>query len=831
MLNRIFIIFFLGLLLLPLKGTHIVGGEMNYTYLGNNEYLIRLDLYIDCKNGSADAISSDATAFIGVFDGNNRNMISGFPREVGRKGPTRVVKTNYNCIVQAPNACVDQYYYEFKLTLPPRTGGYYISFQRCCRNGSITNLANPGGTGANYWTHIPDPRTLSNGQPNNSARFNELPPNFLCTNTPLKFDHAATDADGDSLVYELFQPFLGGDQNDPRPDNTPNNGYLQSPPFTTVSYNSPYTWPVPINGNPPLTIDPKTGFLTLTPTRVGQFVVGILVKEYRNGKLISSTRRDYQFNVQSCVIDVVASFFVPSYICGYTYKFQNQSTSAQRYHWDFGFPGKTDDTSNSNNPQVTFPGPGSYKVRLYAYKNKCLDSFVAVMNIVEPQIPKLPKDTTICPGGAVSMTSSVTGDGYKWSTGDTSKSLTVNKSGLYWLEVRVKSCFYRDSIQVAIDNSKIIGTGDTVYCSNSAFTRKLSTSSGWAKYLWSTGDTSQNITINKVGNYWVRATSIYKCVTADTLSVSQYSPVQVQIGDTTVCAGVPVTFQSQKTLTNPAVSTQWSTGSTGYFFTTKNPGLYWAEVTIGKCSKRDSFTLSNFPNQFQLGSDLRFCENIDTVLTIGLAGASQITWNTEINGSSYHLTRPGKLVVALTNMYGCRETDSLNAYLFMNPNLDLGSDTTLCLSENPILDAGANMRSYLWMDGSTDRYKVAYDSGLYWVKITDQEGCKTMDSLYLNKRKDLFPSQIWMPNAFTPNDDNRNDLFPLNQYKVKGAMYEVKIFDRWGGKIVQLNSPDLNWDGNINGSPAPEGVYVYTVQWIGCDNQKHFMYGDFTLMR
>ena len=358
---------FLLLLLNMANATHIVGGEMTYKYLGSNQYRIRLDLYIDCLNGNPQAISSDATAWIGVWDGNTKRIISGYPVEVSRSGPSRIQKTNYNCIAIAPNACVDHYWYETTMTLAPRTGGYIVSFQRCCRNNSISNLNRPDITGANYWTAIPDSRTNPDKKENNSAVFKELPPNFLCTNTPLNFDHSATDADGDSLVYELFWPFTGGTTSQPRPDNR-FNGTLENPPFSQITWSGGYSETNPINGNPALAIDSKTGKLTLIPTLTGQFVVGIIVKEYRKGVLISQTRRDYQFNVQACVIDVVASYFAPTVVCGYTYQFRNQSTGGQRYHWDFGVAGTNTDTSNQFQPSFTFPAAGKYKVKLIAWK-------------------------------------------------------------------------------------------------------------------------------------------------------------------------------------------------------------------------------------------------------------------------------------------------------------------------------------------------------------------------------------------------------------------------------------------------------------------------------
>jgi gliding motility-associated-like protein len=811
------------------KSTHIVGGEMGYKYLGSNQYRIRLDLYIDCQNGNPQAISSDATAYIGVFNGQTRNMLGGYPKQISRQGPMRVVKTNYNCIVQAPNACVDQYWYEVTFTLPPITGGYYISFQRCCRNGSINNLVDPGGTGANYWTLIPDARTLSNKKENNSAVFKELPPNFLCTNTPLKFDHSATDVDGDSLVYELFKPFTGGTSNAPRPDQGA-NGDLQMPPFSQITWGAGYIDTNPINGNPPLQIDSKTGYLTLTPTKTGQFVVGILVKEYRKGQLIGTTRRDYQFNVQSCVIDVVASYFVPTFICGYRYKFQNKSSSAQRYHWDFGIDSLKSDTSNLPSPTYTFPHAGKFRVKLYAYKNKCLDSFLAYVTVVEPLKPKLPADTIICPGGSVKLKSNIKAEAYKWSTGQTTDSIITKLEGWVYLDVYSKVCYWRDSMKITIDRDIVNAFGDTTICSNDPINRDIYGAPGMAKYTWSTGATSILTNVKKTGKYYLIGETANKCKSIDSVLVSQYSPVKVDIRDTTVCPSVVVTFDS-KINTGGNTTVVWSDGASGRTANITTPGLYWVKVTVGLCSTRDSFTIKNFPYEFKMGKDLRYCEKIDTTLRITLPNVTKIVWNREVTGPVFRLTAPGKVVVELHNSNDCPEKDSIDVKLFPNPIVNLGPDTSLCLSEMPTLDAGAGMISYLWNTGATSQKIIGYDSGLYWVKVKDPEGCVNRDSVNLNKRKDAFPSIIFMPNAFTPNGDGRNDMYPMNQYMVKGSLYNVKLFNRWGEKIAEFTNPDMNWDGNINGKPASEGVYIFIAYWIGCDNEKRSLQGNFTLLR
>ena len=818
---------FLLLLLNMANATHIVGGEMTYKYLGSNQYRIRLDLYIDCLNGNPQAISSDATAWIGVWDGNTKRIISGYPVEVSRSGPSRIQKTNYNCIAIAPNACVDHYWYETTMTLAPRTGGYIVSFQRCCRNNSISNLNRPDITGANYWTAIPDSRTNPDKKENNSAVFKELPPNFLCTNTPLNFDHSATDADGDSLVYELFWPFTGGTTSQPRPDNR-FNGTLENPPFSQITWSGGYSETNPINGNPALAIDSKTGKLTLIPTLTGQFVVGIIVKEYRKGVLISQTRRDYQFNVQACVIDVVASYFAPTVVCGYTYQFRNQSTGGQRYHWDFGVAGTNTDTSNQFQPSFTFPAAGKYKVKLIAWKKTCSDTFLAELEVLKPEIPKLQKDTTICEKTSLVVGTSTTGDAYLWNTGQTTKSITLTQPGLYWIELTKSTCKWRDSIVLSVDRTKVQISGDTLYCSDEQFSRDLKATPGLKQYRWNTGATTPNITVTQSGIYVVTGTTVNGCVSIDTAYINRYSPVVISLRDTIVCPGVPVRFDNQ----NPtATATRWSNGETGASTIITVPGIYIVRVTRGLCSTWDTFNLANFPSTLDLGPDMRFCERIDTLITAPRNDFQSVTWNNEIVGNSYRLKEPGKLIISVINRYGCPESDSIQVRLFPNPRINLGNDTVVCLSVHPVLNALPGMEKYQWQDGTNGLSYKAIDPGTFWVKVKDKNGCYGSDTVTINKRGDLYPSMLFMPNAFTPDGNGINDLYPLNKFPKMGSLYNVKLYNRWGEKLVELTTPDVNWDGNFNGVAAPEGAYVYLATWIGCDNVRRTIRGSFHLLR
>jgi len=265
--------------------THIVGGEIFYKCLGNNDYEVTLKVYRDCINGQA---PFDNPAAVGVFDANG-TLITTMMLPLPGSTPLPVTLNN-PCYVPPANVCVEEAVYVGNVNLPPIAGGYYLSYQRCCRNNTILNLVNPGNVGATYMGFIPDPATVSC---NSAPHYNNFPPLFLCAGLPLVFDHSATDPDGDSLAYELCDPYDGATAVSPMPvpPAAPPYGYV---PFDAVSG---YSGSYPMSANPALAIDPVTGLLTGTPNMIGQWVVGVCVKEYRHGVLLSTNKRDFQFNI------------------------------------------------------------------------------------------------------------------------------------------------------------------------------------------------------------------------------------------------------------------------------------------------------------------------------------------------------------------------------------------------------------------------------------------------------------------------------------------------------------------------------------------------------
>lgn len=376
---RIFLclIFFLVIVSFKSFATHIVGGEIFYDHMGGNNYRITLKLYRDCFSGLA-AYDNPATIFI--FDSSGSFVDS---VEIPFPGSVVLPPTiNNPCFTPPTDVCVEEAIYQGFVNLPPISGGYNLMYQRCCRNNSILNLINPGDVGSTYMAHIPDPSLAVN---NSSPHYLNFPPIFICSGVPLNFNHSAIDSDGDSLYYELCDPFTGLDASCPilgsQAGACPNIG--SPPPYPAVPWQSPYSSSYPLSSSPALAINPQTGIITGTPNTIGQWVVGVCVSEYRNGVLLDVNKRDFQFNVVECPNLPVASIPAQTQFCsGYNINFTQNSVNAFTYHWDFGDPGSTADTSGAIAPGWTYADSGAYTVTLIINAGTlCADTQTSVFYI------------------------------------------------------------------------------------------------------------------------------------------------------------------------------------------------------------------------------------------------------------------------------------------------------------------------------------------------------------------------------------------------------------------------------------------------------------------
>ncbi len=375
-LVRIIILPLIFLLFLPTtKATHMIGGDFTYRCLGEGYFEITLTIRRDCINGDPEAFF-DSKAIVSVFD-----QYGGVITEINRVGQYELSYRgndyideflDVQCGILGEKVCVEQTTYRDTVYLPPMREGkiYQLIYQRCCRNETLQNIKNPLESGNSYKIEI-DYNAYN--QCNDAPSFKEWPPVYLCANEPFEFDHSAYESDGDSLVYKLYDPFMGGTFDRPRP-TLPNH---YKPLGRQVEWEDGYSLDNMLGSTVPLTVDAKTGLLTVTPEKLGQFLVGVMVEEYREGKLLSVVRRDFEFNVRECVPPPVPDFESVLSLCGAeesdTLVFTNKSEMTDTIEWHF-YLHSTGESFKSTDEVVSYiytlpeSGKDTLDVTLYAYQ-------------------------------------------------------------------------------------------------------------------------------------------------------------------------------------------------------------------------------------------------------------------------------------------------------------------------------------------------------------------------------------------------------------------------------------------------------------------------------
>lgn len=281
---------------LPVAASHIVGGEFEIIHIGGNRYRVNLVLYFDDLNGSVGARDPHAEARI--FRKRDNALMADVFLPFSTQTP--VSYTQPAC--SNGEIVTSKIIYSGVVTLSPQqysdAQGYYLAWERCCRNYSITNVYSDdplsGGRYAGQTFYLEFPPVVKNGEPfiNSSPRL--FPPlnDYACPRRPYYVDFAGVDDDGDSLVYSIVTP-LNTKTSDalPLPDLKP-----RPRPYPTVTYREPFSEQNIVGGAPDLRIS-SDGFLTVTPTTVGLYVFAVRCEEFRNGEKIGELRRDFQMLV------------------------------------------------------------------------------------------------------------------------------------------------------------------------------------------------------------------------------------------------------------------------------------------------------------------------------------------------------------------------------------------------------------------------------------------------------------------------------------------------------------------------------------------------------
>ncbi len=338
-------------------------------------------------------------------------------------------------------------------------GGYYVVWERCCRNDDINNIQAPGSSGMVFYLEFP-PLSI----PNSTPEFSFPNGDYICKDQAFSMNVSATDVDGDELRYTLVTPMRGNTgRNNPIGDDFPKAGY---PPVEWVTGISDRNM---IPGNPALTINPRSGMLTVTASQMGLYVFTVQCEEYRNGVRIGLVRRDFQLLVIECSKNSPPEPVITyNKVKAETLEFcpekpltlETESAANWSYQWQLNgqnIPGAT-------NAILTVQDTGRYSV-VKSFKTLCSkDTTSLLVKVIPGALPQATiaqQKDSICEGEKLDLVAPALASGYsyEWRSNKTgnligaSQRLNVDTQGTYWLLIRDEKngCTAGDSTTVAVE--------------------------------------------------------------------------------------------------------------------------------------------------------------------------------------------------------------------------------------------------------------------------------------------------------------------------------------------------------------------------------------------
>jgi len=450
---------------------------------------------------------------------------------------------------------------------------------------------------------------------------------------------------------------------------------------------------------------------------------------------------------------------------------------------------------------------GAYWVTVSS--NGCSASDTIVCKFVPGPSVSLGDDTTLCQDQTLILNSGNHLDNttYLWNSNSTEDSLVVSQPGLYWVKATRSGCSTIDTVDVAYHPKPNLFLGnDTAICTGASLLLQAGQEAG-DQYLWQDGSNAPDYDVTLPGNYSLKVSNQFNCSSIDSIHIS-FKPIPIfRIGkDTSLCEGQ--TLLLQVPLNN--LTYLWSTGNTSYSLPVNASGLYWLKESDSGCAKTDSITVNFKPSPtIHLGNDTTLCIGNSITLT-ALNNNATYLWQDGSDQPTFIVNQAGIYNVRI-DIDGCDTTGTIAVAYSSKPAINWGPrDTSICNSEELLLNAYNPQSTYEWQDGSMQSEFRVTKEGQYTVQVQNICG---VASDTISVKYASCSCRFSIPNAFTPNNDGKNDVFRPN-YSCLFSDYELQIFNRWGQMIFVSQNAGQGWDGTFERRMQPVGTYVWMISYM-----------------
>lgn len=386
--------------------------------------------------------------------------------------------------------------------------------------------------------------------------------------------------------------------------------------------------------------------------------------------------------------------------------------------------------------------------------------------------------------------------------------------------------------QVTFSN---LSRGSDTVCVNDTLQFSLATLGTPLSFHWDFDDGTTDTVANPRKKYALNGSYIYTVIIEyqcfidtlfDTIEITN-SPIVDLGSDTVLCSSNALDLDAA----NPGMVHVWSTGDTSRRITVLQSGTYSVSVTNRICFDSDTIEVEIplkgasyqwFPTD---PDKLNVCSG-DTILLFSSYVVPALSSEYDMDDGNripdrngqiqYSFEKGGSYVVDLLADFMCNSKRVTFVYsdtieVTQMPRVDLGKDTSFCLTDSYELMAGAGAERYLWEPGGETSPSIEVtQTGTYSV-LAGSGSCIAKDEVFVE-----IPSELAIPNVFTPDGDGTNDLFRVEGINLCQD-YDMYIFNRWGNLIYHTNLVHgAGWDGRtFSGEEASEGVYFFVLSRNG----------------
>jgi gliding motility-associated-like protein len=418
----------------------------------------------------------------------------------------------------------------------------------------------------------------------------------------------------------------------------------------------------------------------------------------------------------------------------------------------------------------------------------------------------------------------VTGSGgtgsytYLWSTSPTHQTTPTASNllaGVYTVTVTdVNGCTASATVTLTNPNAPVLSTTTVnATCGMSNGSAMVTATGGTAPYtyLWSTSPAQTTSTAGNLapGTYYVTVTDRVSCTSIDTAIVIDTSSFSAHAGpNQSICKGESATL----TATGGTIY-QWSTAASSATInvTPSVTTMYTVTVSNSYCTATANVTVTvNAIPVAVITGDTLICQGTPIILTA--SGGTSYVWSNSDTIAAITVSPLGPTTYNVTvTSAGCSSTASISLNLLTPPTANAGHDTTINIGGSVQLHGSGGV-SFSWSPDGTlscstcaDPMASPLSTMSYILVVTGANGCKSSDTVTVTVEVNC--GDVFVPNAFSPNNDGKNELECVYGNCIKSM--EFSVYDRWGEKVFTSTDAKVCWDGTYNGKKLNTGVFVY----------------------